>query len=66
MKHAVWTINKSGQVIYEGLHQTADSAYEEYEKNIGIVRKFVKKGEEYTVARVNDGKIMAMEIVKGE
>lgn len=65
MKHSVLTINKAGKVVYEGLHKTAESAYEEYVKNIALVKKFIKKGEETTVVRMNEGQVMTMEIIKG-
>ena len=64
MKHSVLTINKTGKVVYEGLHQTAESAYDEYVKNIGLIKKFIKKDEKYTVVRVNEGQIMTMETIE--
>ena len=64
MKHSVLTINKAGKVVYENLHKTAETAYEEYEKNIVLVKKFIKKGEELTVVRMNDGQVMTMETIK--
>lgn len=64
-QHSVLTINKEGQVIYEGLHLTAAGAYEEYNKNIALIKKFVKKDEEFTVVRVNEGAVMTMETIKG-
>ena len=65
MKHSVRTYNKDYKCVYENFHRTAESAYEEYVENIRLIKKGIRKGEEFTVARVNDGRIMTLETIKG-
>ena len=66
MKNLVLTFNNiTKKVVYESIHQTAESAYEEYVRNIALVKKFIRKGEETTVVRMRDGHIMAYETIKG-
>ena len=65
MKHIVRTYNKDSRCVYENYHQTAETAYEEYMENIRLIKKFIRKGEQFTVARINDGQIMTLETIKG-
>ena len=65
MKHIVRTYNKDMKCVYENAHHTAESAYSEYCDNIRNIKKFIRKGEEFTVARFNDGDLMTMETIKG-
>ena len=65
MKHCVKTFNKESKCVYENHHKTAETAYEEYIDNIRNIKKFIRKGEEFTVARFNDGMLMTMETIKG-
>ena len=67
MEHSVISFNCiSKKVVYESLHRSAESAYEEYLENIRIVKRHIRKGEELAVARLWEGKIMAFEVIKGE
>lgn len=65
MKHIVRTYNKDYKCVYENHHRTAESAYEEYIENIRLIKKCIRKGEQFTVARVNNGEIMTLETIKG-
>ena len=65
MKHSVRTYNKDYKCVYENFHATAETAYEEYLKNIRLIKKSIRKGEQFTVARVNDGRIMTLETING-
>ena len=65
MKHEVLTINKNNEIVYRNSHKTAEKAYEEYVRNINLIKKGIEKGEEFTVVRMNDGYVMTMETIKG-
>ena len=65
MKHSVRTYNKDHRCVYENFHATAERAYEEYVENIRLIKKSIRKGEQFTVVRVNDGQIMTLETIKG-
>ena len=65
MKHSVRTYNKDYTCVYENFHATAEKAYEEYIENIRLIKKHIGRGEQFTVARVNDGQIMTLETIKG-
>ena len=65
MKHSVRTYNQDYKCVYENFHQTAESAYQEYVENIRLIKKNIRKGEHVTVARINDGRIMTLETIKG-
>jgi selenophosphate synthetase-related protein len=65
MKHEVRTFNKNGKCVYVNCHRTADKAYEEYQNNIRLIKKYIQKGDEATVVRLNDGYVMAIETIKG-
>ena len=65
MKHIIRTYNKDHKCVYENYHQTAESAYEEYTNNIRNIKQFIKYGEEFTVARFNEGYLMTEETIKG-
>ena len=65
MKHAVRTFNRHGECLHEAHFQTAEAAYEEYVSDIRLLKKSLKKGDEITVARYNDGDLMTYETVKG-
>lgn len=65
MKHEVRTYNKNKACVYANSHNTAESAYEEYIENIKLIKSFIRKGDEFTVARLNDGAIMTLEVIKG-
>lgn len=64
MKHSVRTYNSDYRCVYENHHTTAEKAYEEYVENIRIIKKNIRRGEQFTVARVNDGRIMTLETIK--
>ena len=65
MKHEVLTINKNNEIVYRNSHRTAEAAFEEYSRNINLLKKSLEKGEEFTVIRMNDGYVMTMETIKG-
>ena len=66
MTNSVITFNNiTKKVVYENQHQRPESAYEEYLNNIRITKKFIKKGEEITIARLRDGHIMTFETIRG-
>lgn len=65
MKHIVRTYNKDYKCVYENFHRTEETAYEEYIDNIRNIKKFIQKGEEFTVMRFNNGNIMTLEVIKG-
>lgn len=65
MKHAVRTYDRNGKCLYENHFRTAEAAYKEYTDNIRILKKFIKKGEEITIARFNEGDLMTFEVIKG-
>lgn len=66
MEHVVKTFNKAGKCLYESHHKSAGKAYEEYMYIIRILRRHVGENGEITVARFNDGYVMAVETISGE
>ena len=64
MNHMVRTYNKDFKCVYQSFHQTAETAYAEYVRNIECIKKMLPHGEEYTVARYNDGTLMTFETIK--
>ena len=63
MVHEVVTF-RNGKCVYVNKHDTAESAYKEYKCNIKILKDMPEAGVEKIVARLVDGKTMAMEIIK--
>lgn len=65
MNHSVRTYNAEKKCVYENFHRTAESAYAEYVDNIRTIKRFVRKGEQFTVVRTVDGQIMTIETIEG-
>lgn len=55
---------KDRKLVYENYHRTAETAYEEYLDIIARVKKYGFDGNEFDVARFNDGYIMTIETFK--
>lgn len=65
MNHRIRTYDMDGKVLYESFHHTAEKAYEEYIRNIKLMKSRLEKGEKRIVARYNEGDLMTHEIIEG-
>ena len=63
--HAVRTFDKSGKMVYEDFFETAEKAYDEYADIIENSKENLPQGEELTVIRYADGRIMCSKTIKG-
>lgn len=63
--HVVRTFDKNGKMVYESFFETAEKAYDEYVDIIENSKENLPHGEELTVVRYADGRIMCSETIKG-
>ena len=63
--HVVRTFDKNGKMVYESFFETAEKAYDEYVDIIENSKENLPHGEELTVVRFADGRIMCSETIKG-
>ena len=63
--HVVRTFDKNGKMVYESFFDTAEKAYDDYVDIIENSEENLPYGEELTVVRYADGRIMCIERIKG-